>query len=92
MHMIKLTEGREITPYDAFRGRSKHALNSLENQFPSEHATMQVHDKLVYGMRRGTGCRFQSSRSRRGAQEAGWAPTLPLEAEAGVGRSYGEAK
>jgi DNA polymerase len=53
---------------------------------------MQVHDELVYGVKTELIEEFKAIALEEMRRRPIWAPTLPLEAEAGVGTSYGEAK
>ncbi|MGZ5261373.1 MAG: DNA polymerase [Burkholderiales bacterium] len=53
---------------------------------------MQVHDELVYGIQPETLHEFRALALQEMRRRPDWAPELPLEAEAGVGASYGEAK
>lgn len=53
---------------------------------------MQVHDELVYGVKTELVPEFKAIALEEMRRRPSWAPTLPLEAEAGVGSSYGEAK
>jgi len=53
---------------------------------------MQVHDELVYGVPTALKEEFREFALNQMRRRPLWAPTLPLEAEAGVGPSYGAAK
>ena len=53
---------------------------------------MQVHDELVYGVKTEQIPEFKAIALEEMRRRPIWAPTLPLEAEVGIGRSYGEAK
>jgi DNA polymerase len=53
---------------------------------------MQVHDELVYGVKREAVEEFKALALQEMRRRPDWAPDLPLEAEAGTGSSYGEAK
>jgi hypothetical protein len=53
---------------------------------------MQVHDELVYGVRTEAIPEFKAVALEEMRRRPWWAPTLPLEADAGFGPSYGEAK
>ncbi|WP_454627689.1 DNA polymerase [Bradyrhizobium cenepequi] len=53
---------------------------------------MQVHDELVYGVRNELVEEFKALLLQEMRRRPVWAPDLPLEAEVGVGQSYGEAK
>jgi hypothetical protein len=47
---------------------------------------------LVYGIRPDSLHEFRALALQEMRRRPDWAPELPLEAEAGVGASYGEAK
>jgi DNA polymerase len=53
---------------------------------------MQVHDELVYGVPTPLVPKFKQVALAEMRRRPIWAPTLPLDAEAGFGPSYGEAK
>jgi len=53
---------------------------------------MQLHDELVYAVRVEPVADFKAPALEGARRRPDRAPALPLEAEAGVGSSYGEAK
>jgi DNA polymerase I-like protein with 3'-5' exonuclease and polymerase domains len=53
---------------------------------------MQVHDELAYGVPTEAVEEFKAIALQEMCRRPEWAPDLPLDAEPGVGSSYGEAK
>jgi DNA polymerase I-like protein with 3'-5' exonuclease and polymerase domains len=52
---------------------------------------MQVHDELVFVVPDEQVAEFKQIATAAMRRLPAWAPTLPFEAEAGTGRSYGES-